>query len=396
MNYNNLKNIQNVLDNSVREKRLAGVNALVYKDGFEQGYFESGMADIENGKKYARDTIVRLYSMTKPIVSVAALSLLEEGKLDLGEELSYYLPEFENLHVCTDKGRDGKVRMACRNILIQDLMNMTSGYTYGAWNKDCTLGEHLTSDLIAELNKDSEGSFKITTQQVASRLSKIPVSFEPGTNFNYGFSADIMGAVIEKISGMKLSEFLQKRIFEPLGMNDTSFYVPDEKQHRLAKAYWAKTLEHFSSCNLGIQYRMDHKPSFESGGAGLCSTIDDYMKFACMLADGGEFNGRRILKKQTVEYIASARLRDDIQQKFNQKMEHLSGYTYCNFMRIAFEPGKCKTITEFGEFGWDGWLGAFVSIDLKNKLCLVLTMQRPDSGLTATARKVKDIVYTSL
>lgn len=402
MKLENLKLIQTVLDDAVNNKELAGVNLLVYKDGNEIGYWQSGLSDVENNYPYKRDTICRMYSMSKTVTCVAAMILIEEGKLDLADELSKYLPSFKNMEVCYDKGRNGKTVKANRPILIQDLMNMTAGFSYGAYFEDAPRGQHLTSDLIAELNKDVVTDNKITTQDFAERLSKIPLDFEPGTDYSYSFCADVIGAVIEKITNQKFSDFLKQRIFYPLGMHDTDFYVPSDKQIRLSKVYRSVNdgknnhLELFTNCNLGIQDKMDHAPSFESGGAGLCSTVDDYMKFANMLVNGGELNGIRILQKKTVDYIRSARLRENLQQKFNQKMEHLSGYTYCNFMRIAFEPGRCKSFTDYEEFGWDGWLGPYLSVDIKNNLTIVMTIQRCDSGTTSTTRRVKNIIYSSL
>ncbi len=397
-----LDNIQNVLDSAVSLNKIAGLNLLVYKDDKKVGYWQSGFADIEAKKPFNNDTICRMFSMTKTVTSVASMMLLEEGKIDLHEELWRYLPEFKNLKISTGKGRDSEIRNAWRPILIQDLLNMTSGYTYGAWGPDCPAGEHLTSDLINELNKDITGDNKITTQEFARRLAEVPVSFEPGTNYAYGLSADIMGAVIEKVTGYKYSEFLKKRIFDPLEMNDTAFYVPEEKQKRLAKAYSSiekdgkNQLELFTSPNLGISNDMKNPPAFESGGAGLCSTVRDYMKFARMLTNYGQLNGKRLLQKKTVEYMTSARLRDNLQECFNRNMEHFAGYTYCNFMRIAMEPGKCKAITEKGEMGWDGWLGPYLSVDTANQLAFVMTMQMTNAGTTDTTRKVKNIIYTSL
>lgn len=399
MNVEHLKYIQPLFDEAVKTNKVAGLNLIVYKNGKEIAYFQSGYADIEKKLKYERNTICRMYSMTKPVTAVAAMILVEKGKLDLSEELGNYIPAFWNLQVC-ESGEN--IRKSYRNILIQDLLNMTSGYTYGAWSENSPLGEKMTSALIQELNNDATEQNKITTQEVAQRLSKIPVSFEPGTNYNYGLSADILGAVIEKVSEMKFSDFLKKNIFEPLCMYDTDFYVPAEKQSRLSKVYKStdtengKKLELFTNSNLGVQDKMEHIPAFESGGAGLCSTVDDYIKFAQMLVNKGEFNKKRILQKKTVEFMQNAVLRTDLQQCFNQKMEHLSGYTYCNLMRIAFEPEKCKFITEKGEFGWDGWLGPYLSIDIKNQLAIVMTMQRTDSGTTDITRKMKNIVYSAL
>lgn len=141
---------------------------------------------------------------------------------------------------------------------------------------------------------------------------------------------------------------------------------------------------------------MDHAPSFESGGAGLCSSLDDYLKFALMLSNKGELNGKRILQAKTVEYFTKAQLRDNLQEKFNQNMENFTGYTYCNFLRIAYEPGKCKYLTEKGEFGWDGWLGPYLSVDIKNQLVIVMLMQKTGAGTWELTRKLKNIVNSSL
>ena len=405
MNLNHLNNIQTVIDDFTSKNHVAGVNILLCKDNKELGYWQSGYADIFSKKKYERDTICRMYSMSKTVTSVATYKLIEQGKLDLGQPLKDIMPEFWDVNVCTEHGRKGNPHPAARPILIQDLLNMTSGYGYGSYCEDSFYGEHQTSDLIEELNNDAEGLCKITTQDFAKKIARIPLNFEPGTDYQYGFSADILGAVIEKVSGKKFSTFLKENIFEPLGMEDTAFYVPKSKQPRLSKIYKSvldpKVIDKFAllpfeGCNLGIQYKMDHAPSFESGGAGLCSTIDDFMKFGLMLLNGGNLDGTQILQPATVDFMTTATLRDDIQQKFNQKMEHLSGYTYCNLLRIATEPGKCKALTTKGEYGWDGWLGPYLGIDPVNKLVVVMTMQKVDAGTWDLTRKIKNIIYSSI
>ena len=405
MNLNHLNNIQTVLDEYVYKKLVAGVNVLIFKDNKETGYWQAGYSDVEAKKKYSRNTICRMYSMSKTVTAAAAYKLIEMGKLDLGQALKDILPEFAEITVCTDTGTKGTPKPAARPVLIQDLLNMTSGYGYGAYWEGSTYGEHLTSKLIDELNSDAQGPCKITTQDFAKRIAKIPLNFEPGTDYQYGFSADILGAVIEKVCGQKFSIFLQENIFEPLKMTDTAFYVPSTKQTRLSKVYRTVleqtgnsgfVLEPFEGCNLGIQYKMDHAPSFESGGAGLCSTIDDYMKFGLMLVNNGKAGNKQLLNKSTVEFMTNAVLRDDLQQKFNQKMEHLSGYTYCNLLRIATQPGKCKALTTKGEYGWDGWLGPYLGIDPANKLVVVMTMQKVDAGTWDLTRCVKNIIYSSV
>ena len=197
MNVENLKLIQPLFDQAVSQNKVAGLNLLVCKDNKEIGYWQAGYSNIEEKKLFSRDTICRLFSMSKPVTSVAAMILIEEGKLDLGEEVGFYLPEFWNLQVCRGNGKDCKVEKCYKNMVISDLLNMTSGYTYGAWWDGAPKGEWDTSDLINELNKDvSSHSFKISTQDFAKRMAKIPLSFEPGSNYSYGLSADIIGAII--------------------------------------------------------------------------------------------------------------------------------------------------------------------------------------------------------
>ena len=407
MNLKLLENLQSVLDDFVNKKEAAGLNLLVCKDGRELGYWQSGLADLETKQPYQRDTIARLYSMTKPVTAIAAMILMEEGKLDFAAELYRYLPEFKDVKVCTDHGRKGTLKAATRPILIQDLLNMTSGYGYGAWGEGSFYGEHLTSELIADLNEDEKdgGKNQITTREFARRMAQIPLNFEPGTEYNYGYSADILGAVIEEVSGCRLGDFMKERIFKPLDMKDTDFYVPEAKQNRLAKVYssvedWSSgrekhTLQLFTDCNLGVQDKMNHRPAFESGGAGLCSTADDYMKFALMLVNGGELNGRRLLSENTVRRLGESRLMPSVQQTFDLKMPNLAGYSYCNLMRVAANPGACNVFTSKGEFGWDGWLGPYMSVDCERGLTIVMTMQRCDSGTTSAARRARNIIYSS-
>lgn len=401
MNTKNLLSIQSVMDEAVTKEKNAGLNILVYKDGKEVCYFESGYSDRENKKSFSRDTICRLYSMTKPVTGVAAWTLIEKGLLELGEPVASYIPAFWNLKTL----KDGKVVPSNRPLLIQDLLNMTSGYGYGGQNDAAEKGISELLYAADGLNASCTGTNNITTLQVAERLAAVPTSFEPGTDYMYGMSADILGAVIEVVTGMRYSEYLKKTIFEPLGMKDTAFFVPEEKQHRLSKVYmragnWQNpsktemTLHTFP--NLGIQNTMALDPAFESGGAGLCSTIDDYMTFVRMLTNKGELNGVRILQEKTVEYLASASLRPNLQTCFERRMEHLPGYSYVNLLRVAQRPEICNVVTEKGEFGWDGWLGPYMSVDIKNNLSIVSLTQMTDSGTTDVMRRMKNIIYTSI
>ena len=161
------------------------------------------------------------------------------------------------------------------------------------------------------------------------------------------------------------------------------------------KVVCAAAKQLFTDCNLGVQDKMNHKPAFESGGAGLCSTADDYMKFALMLTQGGKLDGCRILSENTVRRLSDSRLMPDVQKTFDMKMPHLAGYSYCNLLRIAANPGSCNVFTNKGEFGWDGWLGPYVSVDREDGLTIVMTMQRCDSGTTSAARRTRNIIYSA-
>ena len=407
MDISHLSKIQEVLDESVKKGVQAGVNCLCWKDGQEQAYFESGLRDVENGVKFSRDTIVRCYSMSKPVTGVAVMKLLESGKIDLYDEVSEYLPAFKNM-TCM---KNGKVEKCTRPLIIQDLLNMTSGISYGGDNDEAH--QHISKLIYCDggLNQSAAGANNITTRQVADRIAEGPLSFEPGTDYEYGMSADVLGAVIEVVTGMKFSEYLKKNIWEPLGMKDTAFWVPEEKQNRLAKVYkssqgqaagaWGGNskggqMDLFTNCNLGIQDSMKMEPAFESGGAGLVSTVDDYMRFVQMLSNKGTLDGQRILKEETVKYMSRAKLRPNLQQCFDWKMEHWSGYSYANLCRVCIDPGSARAITVKGEFGWDGWLGTYMSVDIVNNLAIAYMTQKVDAGKTCTTRRVKNIIYTSL
>ena len=392
MNKVHLNHVQQVLDAAVAEKALAGASCLVFQGGREQGYFESGMADSARGKKFSRDTICRMYSMSKPVTSAAVWSLVEEGKLELGDSVSRYLPEFAAMQVC-----DGwKVGPAARPVTIRDLLNMTSGLSYGGSQDEA---HRQTSLLLDEMNASLSNGSPVSTQDFAARLARIPLGFEPGTDYEYGLSADVLGAVVEKVTGMRFGEYLSQRFFQPLGMEDTGFFVPAEKLDRLAEEY-ARTaageLVVYDKPNLGIPYRAELPPAFESGGAGLLSTVDDYMKFCRMLLDGGRFGRRRILQEHTVLQMRSQRISAAVQRRFDEKMPHLSGYSYGSLLRIMVDPARSSMLCTAGEYGWDGWLGTFMLVDPANELALVYMMQKTDSGLTPASCRVKNVVYASL
>lgn len=380
-----LSQMNEILKKAVEDGEIAGGNFLCLKDGIRQSYFEYGYADKESGVPIRKDTIFRLYSMSKPVTSAAVMLLVERGLIDLLDPVEQYLEGFKN-----QKYYEGTtLKDVKRKMTIKDLLFMTAGLSYPSEN---SLTEKETGKLFDKLIDGlEEGSpyENLGTVEAMNELGKIPLMFSPGDKWLYSSCADVLGAIVEVVTKMPFSEFLQKNIFTPLGMKDTGFYVPAEKQERLASTYEVtdKGLEKYEGHNLGIQNRMLRKPTFESGGAGLASTIEDYGRFATMLLNKGVYNDRRILSEKTVEYMTTSHLNPKQEQIFDL-CEDLAGYSYGNLMRILTKPELCHHLGTKGEYGWDGWLGAFFVNSPKDNLTFLLMYQKTNSGTTPLTRKL--------
>ncbi len=389
MNQKKLSRIQELLWEMTETGFVSGANCMILRGGEEQCYYEAGMRDLAAGLPMTRDTIFRLYSMSKPVTAAAAMILLEEGRIDLYDPVSDYLPGFHDQKVMAD----GVLTPVKRPVVIQDLLNMTSGLTYPG--EGCP-SELYTNQLMDEVITRLASPQALTTCEIMNRLGTIPLAFQPGEKWQYGMSADVLGAVIEVVSGMRFGDFLKQRIFEPLNMNDTGFFVPAGKQKRLAKVYQdrGKGLEEFHFPHLGISNDMKTLPAFESGGAGLVSTIDDYARFAQMLLNRGSLGNVSILSPQTVAFLSQAHLAPSL-DTYVRQWESLAGCSYANLMRIMKDPGAAISLSRSGEFGWDGWLGAYMTIDPADDMILLLMYQKTDTGTTAYTRKIRNVVYSA-
>lgn len=382
--------LKKTLKASIDNKEIAGANFMVIKDGNEVFYHEDGLADMESKRPVARDSIFRLYSMTKPITATSVMMLLERGEIDLFDPVSHYIPGFKNQWV----ENKGELVPVSREVNIHDLLNMTSGLVYGGTDK---AGRH-TEALFQEMTERLHDENPISTLEFANRLGQGPLSFEPGSYWQYGTSADILGAVVEAVSGMRYGDFLNKEIFEPLEMRDTSFWLPEDKRNRLVKTYQDDGeggLMLYADNHLGIDHQMDREPAFESGGAGLASTIDDAAKFTTMLMNQGSLNGVGLLKPRTVQYMTSASL-TDWQQKGFDTWHSLRGHSYGNQMRIMTDTGKAGIIGGQGEYGWDGWLGAYFCNSPQDRMTILFMIQKKDAGTMAITRKLRNIVFSTL
>ncbi len=381
------------MDRLIREEiacgRVKGAACRVIQHGKTIYDTVQGMADAEKGQELRADTIYRLFSMTKPITAVATMILFERGLIDLRDPVSKYLPEFGGQKVW----QDGKEVAAYRDSTLYDLLNMTSGIPYpNDMNESGIRMDKLFRELIAR----REQGETVTTREYMKRIAEIPLVFQPGEKWMYGLSADILGGVIEVVSGMPYGAFLQKEIFEPLDMADTGFYVPEEKKHRFAQIYYfdgaKQELLPYMGSHLGEYYGAD--VAFESGGCGLVSTVEDYSHFAQMLVSGGSFNGRRILGRKTVAFMARNHLREDQREQFN--WDSLWGYGYGCLMRVLMNQGAAQSNVSAGEFGWDGWTGNYVMMDPEEDLVMLYFMQRTDSGTTPVVRKLRNVIYGAL
>lgn len=387
--------LRQILEQAVEENLVAGGNLLVWEDGKELVYTQAGLADRENNKKINRDTIFRLYSMSKPVTAAAAMILMERGMLDLYEPVSKFLPEYAEVKVAAENG----LISPQREMLVGDLLSMTSGLVYP---DEATVSGKTTDLVYQELDRRLYSENPMTTRELAKNLANCPLAFTPGSSWQYGTSADVLAAVIEVISERRFSEFLDEEIFMPLGMRDTGFWVPEEKQDRLAKTYETVVLPDgrkdmilYTGNHLGIRNDMMQSPAYEAGGAGLVSTLDDYMKFAGMLLGEGFFDGVRILQPETVRYMCSRELMP-AQQAAMDAWIGLEGHSYGNFMRVCKDPTKSKMLVRRDEYGWDGWLGMYFANFPNEKMTMLIGTQKKDGGTFALTRKLRNAILSAI
>ncbi|MCD7800041.1 MAG: beta-lactamase family protein [Ruminococcus sp.] len=389
MNLQRLKYIDNVTEDAVRNGEVSGGTVCIVKDNVEVYRKHFGFADRERQIVPNNDTIFRMFSMSKPITAVATLILIERGMLDYNDRVSKYLDGFKNPTVLD--WNTGKGVPTDRELQIRDLLTMTSGIVYpDNWSESCKQMAVLF-DKNTELIKQGKG---MSTVEFCNQMGKIPLVCKPNTAWVYGASADVLGAIIEVVSKKSFGEFLKDEIFTPLGMKDTGFYIPKEKYHRLAQAYYHDADGNFKIFDFMNLCITDYKepPKFESGGAGLVSTIDDYQQFIKMLLNKGTLNGIRILGSKSIDLMRTPYLSKEIMAK---KIDN-DGYNYGCLVRILEDKQVAGTNASIGEFGWDGWLGTYFNVDLLENLSVMCFVQECGIGFSNLARKVRAITYGAI
>lgn len=376
-----LERIGIAMQGHIDDKIMSGALGMIARNG-KIAYLETwGDADRENGVAMREDTIFRIYSMSKPITSVAVLMLYEEGKLFLNDPIGKYIPELRTLQVATlsadEDGEAGKTRNAKSAITIRDLLRHTSGLTYGFFGNTEVDRKYRAAGLLLT-DHDLE--------QFIGKLSEIPLLYEPGTRWHYGVSTDVLGRLVEVVSGQTFEKFLQDRIFSPLGMVDTSFWVPHEKRSRFAQLYAPDGIPEGSDAFLARttgtaikvapemtsrNYLSKDPATFFSGGGGLASTASDYMRFCLMMLGEGQLNGTRLLSPKTVELMTTDHMVgiDDAGPILQ------SGYGFGLGYAISKGPGALGEYTSKGEYNWGGAAGTKFWIDPEENLIGIYMVQ---------------------
>ena len=376
-----LARIRPQLEKYVEDNRLAGGSALIARHG-KVIYFETfGVMDKESGKPMTKDAIFRIYSMTKPIVAVAALTLYEEGKFSLLDPVSKYLPEFSDMKVAIPAadGMPWHTVAAERPILILDLLRHTSGMN-NRGPKDAD-GELILPRLDIKSHSLADG---------IKLLASAPLVHQPQSSFDYSPGPDVIGRLIVVWSGMPLDQYLDERIFRPLHMTDTAFWVPQAKWSRLTTLYDRGANDKIVRATGDAQdgYRM--KPSFLSGAGGLVSTTGDYLRFAQMLLNRGQLDGVRILSPKSIELMSSDLLGD--LPVFDGPL--LRGYGFGLSVAVNRGPAKTATIGSAGEYYWEGAAASLFFVDPSEDLLTVFMIQKRE-GIDIS-REYKRMVYQAL
>ena len=374
-----LQKLSDAFKREVDKGTLPGATILVARKG-QVGWFDAvGRQGPAESLPMAQDTIFRIFSMTKPIVSVGIMMLVEEGLLLLAEPVAKYIPEFSKQKVGVENNGRLELTDVQRPMTVQDLLRHTSGITY----------DHTGNSLVQQLYQQSRlRSRKITNAEHAAMVAEMPLICQPGAEWNYSRSTDILGRIIEVVSGKTLGAFLTERILAPLQMAETAFFTSQENAHRLAEAF---PTDPWSGDPVQL-FNMLEKPNMESGGGGLVSTTMDYARFCAMLLGGGALDGTRIIGRKTLELMASDHLSPQVKIKGDLVP---AGHGFGLGFAVRREAGIAPFLGSKGQFFWSGMAGTFFWIDPKEELFAVFMMQGPGQR-QHTRTLVRNLVYAAV
>lgn len=371
-----------VIDRFVSQGSVAGASLLILRNGREVYYYGSGYADLAARRPFSRDTLCHMFSISKPVVATALLTLAEAGRLSLSDPVSRFIPAFAGQQVAVARP-DGTIARepVRRPVTLYDLMTMTSGIPYpGGETADPVTAEVNRAYLALHrrMQADEDSGRPWGTLEYIEQIAACPLCFQPGSDWLYGLSCDVLGGVIEAVAGMTLGQYLRQSILEPLGMDDTFFLAPPSKKARIATIYTDSPAGLIPWQDTGVGFRMIDNPRFQSGGAGLISTIDDYARFGQMLLERGRLGDGQLLRPQTLEDMTTAHLTEAQRTRyraFNNGDE--LGYSYGYMVRVMQQPQQSQYPGEGkGAFGWNGKAGASLRVDPAHGLVTVFMTQR--------------------
>ena len=373
-----LARIEAVTQRHIETGLVPGAVMLVARRGKIAWTKTMGFRDRAAKDPMRPDSIFRIYSMTKPIVSVAAMMLVEEGRMQISDPVAKYLPEIGKMKVGVETSEDGKATLGltdpAREMTVQDLLRHTSGLIYGTRGKSLVNAAYIEAKI---------GNRDFSNEEFVSKLSKLPLRFSPGERWEYGVSTDVLGRVIEVVSGKTLGEFLNERIFTPLGMADTGFYVPGEKLSRAAQPWQVP-----EAPPMTVRFDVAQKPRFESGGGGLTGTMDDYLRFTTMLADGGKFAGKRLLGSKTLEFM--------IADHAGTRPGRPPGLGFGLGFEVRTSVGDTALPGSLGEYGWAGNAGTLFWIDPKEQLIAIYMVQVSDGDRIMLRNQFRTMLQSAI
>ena len=373
-----LKRLEEVTQKHIDEGLVPGAVMLVARRGKIAWMSVLGRRDVAAGDAMKFDSIFRIYSMTKPIVSVALMQLVEEGKLQVSDPVSKYLPEIGKMKVGVEKTVDGKPVLQLsdpdRPMTVQDLLRHTSGLVYGSRGTTLVNQAYIDAKIGDRANTNAE---------FVSKLSAMPLKFQPGARWEYGVSVDVQGRLVEVIDGKTLGEALSARVFKPLGMVDSGFQVPADKVVRAAQPGPRPNGEPMTP-----RFAVDDGAKYESGGGGMVSTMEDYLRFTTMLANKGELSGKRLLGKQTVAFMTT--------DHAGNRPGRPPGLGFGLGFEVRTTTGEAALPGSVGEYGWAGNAGTLFWIDPKEQLIAIYMVQVSDPDRVALRNQFRTMVQSAI
>ena len=387
-----LKNVDAYLQRIVDQGKVAGAAGMIIRHGTEAYCSSFGMRDREKKAPLENNAIYRIWSMSKTFTIAAAMTLYEKALFRLHEPIADFIPAFKNIKVAESDER-GVIKLvpARRPITFEHLFTMTSGLPYP--------GEESYSALMMARNSRRSDNAKAqgkawNTVKCVEEAAKVPLCFHPGERWLYGFSHDVLGGLIEVISGKTLGAYLSETIFKPLGLKDTAFHVPAEKQNRVAKPYrlGPKGLE--AVPDTGNDNASPNPPAFESGGGGLCSTMADCAKYAQMLLHNGKAGKERILSRKTIELIKKNHCNTALLEP--SFFPHMAGYGYGLGVRTMMDTAKAGLNGSVGEWAWDGLMGTYYCVDPEEDMVALFFIQLLSDINSDLQRGFVQTVYSAI